>query len=94
MQKLEAYGGAAGLAGLLGSSASDGLDPQATGHFSLDSRREQYGQNAFREQKSKSFLRMVFENLKDPTLILLMAAALVGGRLSLPPSGFSCVTTS
>ena len=53
------------------------MDPTASGQLSLDSRQEVYGPNRFKERSTKSFLRMVFENLKDPTLILLMAAALV-----------------
>lgn len=77
LETLQGYGGAEGLARRLGSSAMAGLDPQATGQFSLDSRIETYGQNRFKEQKSKSFVMMFLVNLKDPTLILLMAAAAV-----------------
>ena len=62
---------------MLGSSSTDGINPTASGQLSLDSRREVYGPNRFKERTTKPFLRMVYENLKDPTLILLMAAALV-----------------
>ena len=74
---MASYGGAQGLAALLGSSSTGGVDPTASGQLSLDSRREVYGPNRFKERTTKPFLRMVFDNLKDPTLILLMAAALV-----------------
>ena len=76
-QKVSSYGGPNGLARMLGSSELEGLDPNASGSFSISSRREMYGANKFKERKTKGVLVLVFEQLKDPTLILLMIAALV-----------------
>ena len=76
-QRLSSYGGPNGLARMLGSSELQGLDPGASGGFSLESRREMYGANRFKERKTKGLLLLVFEQLKDPTLILLMVAAAV-----------------
>ena len=76
-QRLSAYGGPSGLAKMLGSSINEGLDPNATGSFSLASRQEMYGVNRFKERRTKGLLVLVFEQLKDPTLILLMIAAAV-----------------
>ena len=75
--KLAEHGGVSGLATLLGSSLSEGLDPLAVGHASLEGRREAFGANRFEERKGKSFFKLLLTNLRDPTLILLMAAAAV-----------------
>ncbi len=48
-------------------------DPAGT----VDARRAAFGPNTFKQAKSKSFFALFFENLKDPTLVLLMGAALV-----------------
>ena len=72
---------------MLGSSELQGLDPSTSGSFSVDSRREMYGANKFKERKTKGLLLLVFEQLKDPTLILLMVAAAV--RLC-PDACFQC----
>lgn len=86
MKKIEGYGGTEGLAELLGSSVAHGLDPAAHGHLSLESRKQTFGENSFPAQKSKSFFRLFYENLKDPTLILLMAAAMVRPSMQLSDS--------
>ena len=75
--RLQSYGGPSGLARMLGSNDLEGLDPHASGSFSLASRQEMYGANKFKERKTKGLLLLVFEQLKDPTLILLMIAAAV-----------------
>lgn len=49
----------------------------ANGELSLAGRQQHFGANAFKEVKQKAFWSLLFENLKDPTLILLMVAALV-----------------
>jgi magnesium-transporting ATPase (P-type) len=54
-----------------------GLDLAATGPLSIESRRETFGSNKFKEVKPKNFFILWFENLCDPTLILLMVAAAV-----------------
>lgn len=81
--RLSSYGGPNGLANLLGSSSSKGLDPQASGSFSIISRQQMYGINKFKERRTKGLLVLVFEQLKDPTLILLMVAAAVSTHSSL-----------
>jgi hypothetical protein len=73
---LEKLGGAEGLAGKLCSSFSRGI---STGKVdALVERRHAFGENRFKTVKMKAFWTLVYENLQDPTLILLMAAALVG----------------
>jgi magnesium-transporting ATPase (P-type) len=47
----------------------------------VDARRAAFGANAFKQAKSKSFFALFFENLKDPTLVLLMGAALVSWEM-------------
>lgn len=76
-QELESLGGVQGVAAALKASTSDGLDLPADGELSLAGRQQQFGANAFKEVKQKAFWSLLFENLKDPTLILLMVAALV-----------------
>ena len=80
-KKLAQYGFPEGLATALGSSYTRGLDLEAKGALSVQRRQEIYGANKFRERKTKGLLVLVFEQLKDPTLILLMFAAAVS-----PPS--------
>lgn len=77
-QKLAAYGFPEGLARALGTSHTQGLDLEAKGALSVQRRQEIYGANKFKERKTKRLLVLVFEQLKDPTLILLMCAAAVG----------------
>lgn len=66
------FDGVEGLAGKLGSSLQKGVNSNT-----LDRRREIFGENKFESAEMKSFWKLVYENLQDPTLILLMAAALV-----------------
>ena len=75
--KLEAAGGVQGLAKSLLTSTNGGINATAQGEGSLEHRRLTFGANAFKEVKQKAFWSLLFENLQDPTLILLMAAALV-----------------
>ncbi|KAL3147296.1 hypothetical protein ABBQ32_002784 [Trebouxia sp. C0010 RCD-2024] len=72
---LKQRGGCAGLAKALHSDTAEGLNPD--GHASISDRHAEFGANRFRELPQKSFWSMVFEALQDPTLLLLMAAALV-----------------
>ena len=77
---MKTYGGVEGLAKLLSTSLQAGLAPDAKG---LAQRRAAFGANKFREVKQRTFLRLLVDNLRDPTLILLMVAAAVGrSRLS------------
>ena len=69
-----------GLCEALQCTSSRGLDPSpagSSGQAGLEQRRQAFGANEFREVPTKSFFALLFENLKDPTLLLLMAAALV-----------------
>ena len=77
---LSSLGGPSGLAARLCTSADSGpaLVPASVATTpSIDARRAAFGANKFKEVPSKSFLRLFFESLKDPILVLLMAAALV-----------------
>lgn len=75
--KLEAAGGVQGLAKSLLTSTTDGVTLSSEGDLSLEHRQRIFGANAFKEVKQKAFWSLLFENLQDPTLILLMVAALV-----------------
>ena len=66
-----------GLAAALRTSVVEGVTLSANGELSLAGRQQYFGANAFKEVKQKAFWSLLFENLKDPTLILLMVAALV-----------------
>lgn len=68
-------GGVEGLCTALASSSTAGLSPDSVP--SLAARQTVFGENRFKEVPMKGFLKLLFENLKDPTLLLLMAAALV-----------------
>ncbi len=69
-------GGPCGLAIALNTSLTNGV-VEADPAGGVAARRAAYGGNTFKQAKSKSFFRLFFENLKDPTLVLLMGAALV-----------------
>lgn len=73
---LKQRGGCAGLAKALHSDTVEGIN--TNGHASISDRHAEFGANRFKEMPQKSFWSMVFEALQDPTLLLLMAAALVG----------------
>ena len=45
--------------------------------MAFEQRQSVFGQNRFKELPQKSFFMLLWENLQDPTLILLMIAALV-----------------
>lgn len=75
--KLESLGGVSGLAAALKTSTSDGVTLASDGDLSLAGRQQHFGANAFKVVKQKAFWSLLFENLQDPTLILLMVAALV-----------------
>ena len=75
--QLHKLGGVDGLAQLLVSSLEDGLQAGKYDSMSLDQRRDMFGANRFKELPPKAFWALVFENLQDSTLILLMAAAAV-----------------
>ena len=74
---LEKIGGVEGLAAALRVDVQQGLDPDASGDISLERRQQLYGTNKFAQVPLKSFWALLFENLSDKILILLMVAATV-----------------
>ena len=46
----------------------------------MEDRQAEFGVNRFQEVPPRTFLAMVLEALQDPTLLLLMAAALVSNH--------------
>ena len=77
MEALKSLGGVSGLASALASDSHRGLDPNASGAGSIDAHKEAFGANKFKETPAKSFWVLMWENLQDPIIILLCAAALV-----------------
>ncbi len=72
MVVLRELGGTAGLVTALGSHVQRGLEKS-----SIDEHRRVYGANTLPTVPSKNFLVLCFENIKDPIILLLVAAALV-----------------
>jgi len=77
MAKLAELGGAAGLADILHSSTHQGLESTANGAGSVEEHRRVFGPNTFPPAPQKNFFVLCFENIQDPIILLLMAAALV-----------------
>lgn len=75
MDGWERCGGLSGMAAALGSSVHDGIDGETA--ETMLRRKHLFGANLFKEVPSKGFLALWFGNLKDPTLLMLMFAALV-----------------
>jgi len=75
-EHLVKLGGVEGLAAKLGTSLSKGISTSKDAD-AMQRRRDAFGENRSKTVEMKSFWAMVYENLQDPTLILLMAAALV-----------------
>lgn len=71
-EEWERLGGTAGVAAALDTSLADGIKPE-----SAEARREVYGANALPTIPTKNFFVLWFQALKDPIIIMLMAAALV-----------------
>lgn len=81
-EQLESLGGPKGLAESLRTSTTAGVESQDDANVTLDQRSQAYGANKFKDVPQKAFLALFWENLKDPTLVLLMAAALVGHAMT------------
>jgi Ca2+-transporting ATPase len=79
-----------GLAAAIGSDARSGLDPAAPAGApgSIGEHARVYGRNVFKAVPPKNFFMLCFENLQDPIILLLIAAALVRGVAA---AGFFCV---
>ncbi|PSC72089.1 P-type ATPase [Micractinium conductrix] len=69
-------GGLEGVAAALRVSLHDGVDT-ASAAAGLEARRAAFGANTFKAIPPKSFFKLWLSALKDPTLIMLMVAALV-----------------
>ncbi len=69
--------------GTLGSSADEGLAVAEA-----ESRLEKNGRNKLVEGKKKSIIRRFFEQLLDPMIIILIAAALISGVMAIVEEEF------
>ncbi len=78
------YGGADGIAKKLNSSIQDGIKSSTVAE-----RIEAFGPNKMPSLPPKGFLSMVWEQLQDPTLIMLVAAATVS--YTIRPSCFASI---
>lgn len=74
---LEKVGGPEGLAKALNTSLDDGINPDAVDDTSVQRRAELFGANKFPQVPLKSFFVLLWGNLSDKILILLMVAATV-----------------
>lgn len=71
-------GGVEGIAAALHTNERQGISTMSpVADQSVEGRQHTFGPNRFREVQQKSFFRLLWENLQDPVLILLMVAALV-----------------
>ena len=70
-------GSVAGIANALRTSTVDGLDAGTVGSTSLEARVRVFGVNRFKQVPQKTFFGLLWANLQDPIIILLMAAAMV-----------------
>ena len=93
IEALRSLGGVVGLAKAIGSHEHDGLDPSAAAGTaaSVQEHSRVYGPNRYKEVPPKSFFALCFENIQDPIILLLIAAALVR---SSRPAGACCALHS
>jgi len=81
LDTLQKYGGVTGLAKALCADLANGLEPAGDGSASVEQHREVFGANKFKEAEAKGFWSIVYENMQDPIIILLIAAAAVSTGL-------------
>ncbi|EIE19492.1 calcium-translocating P-type ATPase [Coccomyxa subellipsoidea C-169] len=74
---LEKLGGPEGLAKALRTDLDEGLNPEATDDTAIQRRRQLFGANKFPQVPLKSFFALLWGNLSDKILILLMVAATI-----------------
>ena len=80
---LAKHGGVEGIAAALHTSERQGISTMSSmADQSVEGRQRIWGANKFREVQQKSFFKLLWENLQDPVLILLMVAALVSAALA------------
>jgi Ca2+-transporting ATPase len=78
MEALQRLGGVTGLASKIQSDAHNGVDPAVkTGPSSIEEHRRVFGANTMPAMPQKNFFMLCFENVQDPIILLLIAAALV-----------------
>ncbi|KAI8477413.1 MAG: hypothetical protein J3K34DRAFT_453016 [Monoraphidium minutum] len=79
MDKLKELGGVVGLAQAIGTHHHTGLDDgaKAGSPGSADEHMRVFGPNKYKEVPSKNFFTLCWENLQDPIILLLCAAALI-----------------
>ncbi|WIA22054.1 hypothetical protein OEZ85_004399 [Tetradesmus obliquus] len=77
MSKLKELGGVTGLCKTIKTDQQHGLDPASSGHASIDEHRRVFGSNTFPPVPQKNFFALCWENIQDPIILLLIAAALV-----------------
>ena len=78
---LKDRGGVDRIADALRTSTSEGLDA-GLGASTLETRVRAFGANRYKQVPQKTFLGLLWGNLQDPIIILLMVAAMV--RLAFP----------
>ena len=84
-----------GFAAALHTDTASGLSSETEDSFSLQARSDAYGANRFKEVMQKSLLSLILGNLRDPTLMLLMAAAMVCSQPALQScAGLPCCAGS
>ena len=83
IDKLIEMGGLAGLANKLQTNVKGGLDENASGDPSIESRRRVYGINKLPARKSQSLLSLMWLALKDKVLVLLSVAAVISLALGI-----------
>ena len=74
---LKSRGGIDGIADALRTSTVDGLDAGTVDSTSLENRVRVFGANRYKQVPQKTFLGLLWANLQDPIIILLMVAAMV-----------------
>lgn len=82
----EEFGGIEGLCAKMGVDPIKGL-PSDVASPELAKRREKYGPNTIPNTKAKPFWRLLFDAIKDPTLIILIVAGFVSLLLSFVEPG-------
>ncbi|CAK5088108.1 unnamed protein product [Meloidogyne enterolobii] len=82
----EEFGGIEGLCAKMGVDPIKGL-PSDVASPELAKRREKYGPNTIPSTKAKPFWRLLFDAIKDPTLIILIVAGFVSLLLSFVEPG-------
>lgn len=79
MEKLAQLGGVSGLARAICSHEHEGLDPKAAARTpgSGEEHSRVFGPNTYKQVASKNFFALCWDNIQDPIILLLIAAALV-----------------